>query len=414
MAWIVTVPPSPRHPHERYQVCYQEGKRHRSAGIFLTKWRAEAERRAIERGRPNELVATEIDLERARTLLGQYVAAKWWPAWKDQHPASAYGTRKKVEKRILPAFGNIPLGELDPSTIGAWKAAMVAERLSPQTVNTYLSLLGTILNAAVDDDYLPRSPLVRKSGAGRAATTRNQPVPRREVWLGREELDRLAAAIDPRYRALVLVAALTGMRWGELVALRWDDPRFDLPLDDGAVAGPGRLRIARAISDPRRTGRGVEKGPKTEAGKRVIALDQETVEAFLAHWELVSGGAYDRIFTTPGGSRGPAGTVARNNFARIWKRALAKAELAHLWPEYGGLHFHDLRHTHATWLIAQRVPMIAIAGRLGHANAVVTMMVYAHVDKLVDRGLLTTGELGLTPPAPVVALAPPQWSTARS
>jgi integrase len=71
----------------------------------------------------------------------------------------------------------------------------------------------------------------------------------------------------------------------------------------------------------------VEKGPKTEAGKRVIALDQETVQAFLAHRELVGGGAYDRIFTSPGGSRGPAGTVARNNFHRVWKRALAKAEL---------------------------------------------------------------------------------------
>src|SRR5215217_5220430 len=106
---------------------------------------------------------------------------------------------------------------------------MLAERLSPQTVNTYLSLLGTILNAAVDDDYLPRSPLVRKSGAGRTAATRNQPVPRREVWLLREQLDRLVAAIDPRYRALVLVAALTGMRWGELAALRWDDPALTSP-----------------------------------------------------------------------------------------------------------------------------------------------------------------------------------------
>ena len=72
----------------------------------------------------------------------------------------------------------------------------------------------------------------------------------------------IAWIIDPRYRALVLVAALTGMRSGELVALRWDDPRFDQPLDDGAVRGPGRLRITRAISDPRRTGRGVEKGPR--------------------------------------------------------------------------------------------------------------------------------------------------------
>jgi hypothetical protein len=74
---------------------------------------------------------------------------------------------------------------------------MLAEQLSPQTVNTYLSLLGTILNAAVDDDYLARSPLVRKSGAGRTAATRNQPVPRREVWLLREQLDQLRGDRSP-------------------------------------------------------------------------------------------------------------------------------------------------------------------------------------------------------------------------
>jgi hypothetical protein len=183
MAWIAAVPPSPRHPHERYPVCYQEGKRQRSAGIFPTKRRALAEKRAIERGRDELVKDHEVDLERARTRFGDYVATKWWPASKDQHPTSEYGTCKKVEKRILPAFGNIPRGDLDASTPGAWKAAMLAERLSPQTVNTCLSLLGTILNAAVDDDHLARSPLVRKSGAVRTAATRNQPVPRREVWL---------------------------------------------------------------------------------------------------------------------------------------------------------------------------------------------------------------------------------------
>jgi hypothetical protein len=200
MAWIAVVPPSPRHPYERYQVRYQDGRRQRSAGIFPTKRRAEAERRALERGHRDSLVAaSEVDQEKARTLFGEYVATKWWPVWKDQHPTSEYGTRKKVEKQILPTFGDIPLGDLDPSTIGAWKAAMVAEQLSPQTVNTYLSLLGTILNAAVDDDYLVRSPLVRKSGAGRTAATRNPPVPRREVWLLREQLDRLVETVDPRY-----------------------------------------------------------------------------------------------------------------------------------------------------------------------------------------------------------------------
>jgi integrase len=240
MAWIAVVPPSPRHPYERYQVRYQDGKRQRSAGIYPTRRRAEAERRAIERGRTELTRPAGVDLEqKARTLFGEYVATKWWPGWKDQHPTSEYGTRKKVEKRILPTFGDIPLGDLDASTIGAWKAAMLAEELSPQTVNTYLSLLGTILNAAVDDDCLARSPLVRKSGAGRAAATRNQPVPRREVWLLREQLDRLVEAIDPRYRALVLVAALTGMRWGELAALRWDDPASTSPWTTARCAGRG-------------------------------------------------------------------------------------------------------------------------------------------------------------------------------
>jgi len=118
MAWITVVPPSPRHPYEGYQVCYQQGKRKRSPGIFLTKRRTLAEQRALERGRRDELaVAGEVDVEKARTLLGEYVTAKWWPAWKDQHPTSAYGT-KKIEKRILPTFGDLPLAQLDASTIG--------------------------------------------------------------------------------------------------------------------------------------------------------------------------------------------------------------------------------------------------------------------------------------------------------
>jgi hypothetical protein len=81
MAWIVVVPPSARHPQVRFQVCYQEGKRHRSAGIFLTERRALAEKRALERRQREQApVPAELDLERARTLFGEYVTSKWWPA----------------------------------------------------------------------------------------------------------------------------------------------------------------------------------------------------------------------------------------------------------------------------------------------------------------------------------------------
>jgi hypothetical protein len=73
---------------------------------------------------------------------------------------------------------------------------MVAEGLTARTVNTYLWLLGTILNAAVDDDYLARSPLAQERR--RPHRRHPQPArPRREVWLLREQLDRLAEAIDP-------------------------------------------------------------------------------------------------------------------------------------------------------------------------------------------------------------------------
>jgi hypothetical protein len=157
MAWIVPIPPSARHLYQRYQVCFQDGKRQRSAGIFPTQRLALAEKRAIERGDREQLTApADLDPTRARMPFGEYVTTKWWPAWKDKHPSSEYGTGKEVEKRILPTFGDIPLGDLDASTIDSWKAAMVAEGLAPRTVNTYLSLLGTILNAAAVDDYLPR------------------------------------------------------------------------------------------------------------------------------------------------------------------------------------------------------------------------------------------------------------------
>src|SRR6266487_40104 len=398
MAWIMPVPPSRRHARERFQVAYRDKQGHqRSGGIYTTRRAAEGVKRRLDHGEGIESIRglSEEPVTDQKSLIrfGDYVTNTWWPRWRDGHPHSAYLYGKRIEKRILPTFGNLRFVDLDADVIGDWKAKMIAEGLAPQTINAYLSLLSTILNAAVDSDYLPRSPMRRKSQAGRAEAVKKEREPRREVWLTKDQLDRVAAAISPRYRALVLAAALTGLRWGELTALRWDDLQLERAFDDGAVAGPGRLRVVRALSDPGNSGGIRVKGPKTEAGRRTIALDQQTVDAFLAHRQLVGDGGY--VFTTLGGSRGPGGPLARSNFWRVWNRAIKGAKLHTLWQEHGGLHFHDLRHTHATWLLARRVPLIAVANRLGHANPVVTMMVYAHVDQLVERGELTAEELGL-------------------
>jgi CubicO group peptidase (beta-lactamase class C family) len=82
----------PRHPHERYQVRCQDGKRQRSAGIFPTRRRAAAERRAIERGRPELVAPAEVDLERARTQFGESAATKWWPAYGTPPAAGSCAT----------------------------------------------------------------------------------------------------------------------------------------------------------------------------------------------------------------------------------------------------------------------------------------------------------------------------------
>jgi hypothetical protein len=205
MAWLVPIPPSPRHPKPRWQVRYQDGNHERSAGIYNSPKAAETVRKRIDRGLPptlEDLTADPVDATKAQTLFGDYITKVWWPTWKGQHPDSAYCVGKRIEKRILPTFGNISLAGLDADRIGAWKARLVAEGLKPTTVNTYLSLLGTILNTAVDSDYLPHSPLMRKSHAGRVAAAKNLPVDRREVWVTRGQLDRLAQAITVCYRAL--------------------------------------------------------------------------------------------------------------------------------------------------------------------------------------------------------------------
>jgi hypothetical protein len=166
VAYIREVKPSPRHPQPRWRVYHETSDGEVKVGINQTLRQAEQVRDRVNR----------YGLD---AVLG--VA-----------PGEA-GYR--LNKRVLPRFGDIPLGELDADTIGLWKGDMLGEGLAPRTINTHISLLGTILNAAVDSGSLDRSPLLRHSGPGRVAIVRNVPVEKREVWLTREQLDRLTAAI---------------------------------------------------------------------------------------------------------------------------------------------------------------------------------------------------------------------------
>jgi hypothetical protein len=145
--------------------------------------------------------------------------------------------------------------------------------------------------------------------SGTHAAARNLPTARREVWITRSQLDRLAEAIQSRYHALVNLAALTGLRWGELAALRWDDVRLDQPLDDGAVAGPGRLRVLRALSDPQPQRPLPLHGPQDRGWPSNDRTGPAKLHHPAAARPAVQRPAAGLVFTTPGGALGPGGPL---------------------------------------------------------------------------------------------------------
>ncbi len=184
-------------------------------------------------------------------------------------------------------------------------------------------------------------------------------------FLSPVELEALLGAAPPDYRTLMLVAAGTGMRWGELAGLQV--AKVDLLRR--------RLEVCRTLSDV--NGNLRFGPPKTASSHRSVSLPPTLVEALSRH---LKGHRDELLFTSHDG-----GPLRRSNFhRRVWRPTILAAGLAEPLPR-----FHDLRHSHVAMLIAAGVPMKAIQGRLGHASIVMTMDRYGHLladvdDKLVD------------------------------
>lgn len=195
-----------------------------------------------------------------------------------------------------------------------------------------------MLNTATDDEVIVRNPC-RIKGAGVEAT------PERPVITLAQVL-ALAAAMPPRYRALVLLAVFASMRWGELIGLR----RVDLDLESASVSiERSAVEVGKRI---------VIKTPKTSAGIRSVALPVWLVPELLHHLDtFAEAGPDGRVFLGPYGA-----TPFRRNFATIWKRARGAAGVP------ADLHFHDLRHAGNHFAAASGASTRELMGRMGHAS----------------------------------------------
>jgi integrase len=284
---------------------------------------------------------------------------KWserWLAGRRVRPSTRARDESYIRNLILPSLGHRPLGRITPDEIREWIATLESSGKAPATIRKAYQILGSIIGQAVDDGHLAKSPLPRRPGL--------PPVERNEMKiLTLDEVHSLAQTIDPRYGAMVLTAAYTGLRPGETAGLRIDN--VDLLRASLTVSGTLSEVRGAVLLGP----------PKTKRSARTLAISRSLAQEIgehIGHYASSDGW----IFCAPKGQ-----ALRWSNFRRrVWIPAVAAAGL-------GPIRFHDLRHTHAAWLIAQGEHAKVISERLGHSSITVTFDVYGHLMPGMDEGV---------------------------
>lgn len=293
----------------------------------------------------------------SRVTVGEHLRA-WLDAGRGDWKPKTYREYESICRIYLePAFGRVQLQKLTAPMIAARYARWREERdIAGGTLLNVHRVLHRALTVAV-----------RQGLAGRNVAAAVEPPKARrkrpDLWAP-EDARRFVAAIEgDRWGALWGVLVGTGCRLGEAAALRWDD------LDWEAGTVTLRRSLTWVDCEP------VEGEPKTASGTRTVSVPRFALEA-LRRWKvrqaeerLAAGPAWQgdgRVVTLADG-RPPAPWVCRNAMTR----ACAALGLRRI-------RLHDLRHFHASLLLAEGTPLPAVSARLGHANVAVTAAIYSH------------------------------------
>ena len=355
-------------PSGRYQASYKgpDGKRHTAPMTFDTPTYADAwlagVRTDIQRERWEPPNSHTPGMEIPEVLFGAYAAA--WLKGRDLSPSTRKLYRIILDTHILPAFEDTALTAITPAAVREWHAGLRTETGPTQRARAY-SLLRTILGTAVLDDVIPVSPC-RVRGAGGSVKTARDIRP-----ASLPELEALAAAMPPRYRLMVLMAAWCALRFGELAELR----RADIDVKNAIV------HVRRGVVS---TDSGlVVKGPKSEAGKRDVNIPPHLMPLVHGHLiEHTARGVDALLFpAVHGGHLNPASL----------RRAYHPARETAGRPD---LRFHDLRHTGAVLAAATGATLAELMARLGHSTVSAAMR-YQHAsadrDKVIAAALSELG-----------------------
>jgi integrase len=294
-------------------------------------------------------------------------AAQWLKAIRSTiRPRTEEIYESMVRVHVVPRIGRIRLARLSAPDLQRLYADAAAAGLSPKSVRHVHVLMHNMLEKAV------RWDLVIRNVADLVEAPR---VPHRDLVVidGAQARAFLAACRSHRLEALFVLAITTGARSGELLALPWD--QVDL--------GAGTITIRRSLQEL--DGKFALTEPKTNRSRRTIAIPPVAVEALRRHHirqleeSLRLGPAWrnewNLVFTNQAGA-----PVDRHNLLpRDFRPLLARAGLP------VSLRFHDLRHIAASLALGQGMPIPAVSEMLGHADAAITLRVYAHAVPGVQR-----------------------------
>ena len=293
-------------------------------------------------GDPESLTVARV-LEQYRILR----SAEWSPS-----TLAGYGHHTKA---IIGAVGDVPVAALSGPALEVVYAGWVTDGSSPGTVRRRHAVLAAALADAERRGQIVGSP------ARRVRLPATRPKSTDDLPLMGEVLAALGGLGHDRLAMAVRLALATGARRGELVGLRW---RPDVDLVAPSVSIHGSIAVADG-------GRLVRKS--TKGGRpRVLSIDRGTAD-LLAGW----GGEAPRG-PVLGSPTEPGEPWHPGQVTLAWHRHRDAVGL-------GAVRFHDLRHIHATTLLAAGVPVATVAARLGHASTRMTFDVYGHAIPAHDQ-----------------------------
>ena len=281
-----------------------------------------------------------------------------WLTYKKQYVRpgtySTYGWL--VNYHIVPRLGSIKLGKLTPQMLLSVYEEMLEDGLAPQTVKHVHKVLHDGLETATKWG-------LAEMNAAKLVKAPKVPKHEMRVW-NEEQLTQFFREFqNPRYYAIFFLAATTGMRRGELLALKWADIDFE----------NAKLTVRRSYV--RGYNGYVFQEPKTAAGIRNIALSPQTVAVLRKHrvWQMEDRLAapafedYGLVFCQRNGK-----PLTPQQLEGVWRHFFKKSSLPYI-------RIHDLRHTHASLLLKAGVHPKVVSERLGHSSVTITLDRYSHL-----------------------------------